>query len=112
MHFDKAATYILAGGLGGLGRSISKWMIGKGANNLVFLSISGAKDKKAQKFIEELVSDGANISAYECDVGNEGQLKAVLQEVDRDFPPIKGVVQGAMVLQVFSILPMPHREYC
>ena len=94
---------MLAGGLGGLGRSIAKWMINKGAKNIVFLSRSGAKDEKAQKLIEELVSEGANISAYACDVGDEVQLKLVIQEIENGFPPIKGVVQGAMVLQVLSV---------
>ena len=75
-------------------------MINKGAKNLVFLSRSGAKSEAAQKLIEELVSDGANVSAYACNVGDEAQLKSVLQDVEKEFPPVKGVVQGAMVLQV------------
>ena len=35
---DGGASYLLIGGLGGLGRAISVWMVEHGAKNLTFLS--------------------------------------------------------------------------
>lgn len=37
------ATYLLTGGLGGLGRSVSTWLAERGARHFVFLSRSAAK---------------------------------------------------------------------
>ncbi|KAG8412859.1 hypothetical protein J3459_013734 [Metarhizium acridum] len=41
------ATYVIAGGLGSLGRSLASYMAESGAKNIVFLSRSGASDPKA-----------------------------------------------------------------
>lgn len=104
MHFDKNSTYVLAGGLGGLGRCIAHWMVDRGARNLVFLSRSGAQKEEARNLVEQLTTQGARIAAYACDLGNEDRLRLVLQEVSRDLPLIRGVIQSAMLLQVCLIL--------
>lgn len=100
IRFDSHSTYVLAGGLGGLGRSLAQWMIQHGARNIVFLSRSGAKKAKAQETIQKLVKQGARVTAYSCDVGDAEQLQQVLRECEKQYPPIRGVIQGAMVLNV------------
>ncbi|EOD49628.1 putative polyketide synthase protein [Neofusicoccum parvum UCRNP2] len=45
------ASYLLCGGLGGLGRAISNWMVENGARNLVYLSRSGGEPESTQAFI-------------------------------------------------------------
>ncbi|MCJ1392471.1 hypothetical protein MMC18_005338 [Xylographa bjoerkii] len=99
LTFQENATYVLAGGLGGLGRSIAQWMADKGVKNLVFLSRSGDKKEEARLVVEDLRASGVTTSVYACDVSNESQLRNILQECSRTLPPIKGVIQGAMVLQ-------------
>jgi NAD(P)-dependent dehydrogenase (short-subunit alcohol dehydrogenase family) len=91
---------VLAGGLGGLGRSMAHWMVDRGACNLVFLSRSGAQKEEARSLVKELTAGGARIAAYACDISDEDRLRVVLQEVAREFPPIRGVIQGAMVIAV------------
>ena len=44
------SSYILIGGLGGLGRAVSKWMVECGAKHLIFLSRSAGKSKKDESF--------------------------------------------------------------
>lgn len=82
---------------------MAHWMVDKGARNLVFLSRSGAQKEEAQTVIKELTAEGARVKAYACDIGDEDRLRTVLEEVSREFPPIKGVIQGAMVLRVCFI---------
>ncbi|KAJ5813636.1 Lovastatin nonaketide synthase [Penicillium pulvis] len=41
LFLDPNASYILAGALGGIGRSIARWMVSRGAKQLIFLSRSG-----------------------------------------------------------------------
>jgi hypothetical protein len=45
--FDPHATYVLAGSLGGVGRSIASWMVDRSARSLAFLSPSGWKHNGA-----------------------------------------------------------------
>lgn len=102
VHFDANSSYVLAGGLGGLGRSIARWMVKNGAKNLIFLSRSGLQKPEAKRLVEELTSGGASIASFCCDLADEKRIKVIAEECTRDLPPISGVIQGAMVLQVTS----------
>ncbi|MCJ1384009.1 hypothetical protein MMC17_007124 [Xylographa soralifera] len=99
LAFKENATYVLAGGLGGLGRSIAQWMADKGVKNLVFISRSGDKKEEARLVVEDLRASGVTASVFACDVSNKSQVRDILEECSRTLPPIKGVIQGAMVLQ-------------
>ncbi len=90
----------MSGGLGGIGRSLGHWMVQQGAKNLVFLSRSGSTKPESKKAIEELSDKGARVTAYSCDVGNAEEVQEVLRQCSQEFPPIRGVIQGAMVLKV------------
>ncbi|KID85710.1 Beta-ketoacyl synthase, partial [Metarhizium majus ARSEF 297] len=65
--FSDKPTYLLVGGLGGLGREVARWMIEKGAKSLCFLSPSAASDVHAT-FIQELESQGCRITAIAGDI--------------------------------------------
>src|SRR5205814_1697930 len=47
-------SYLLVGGMGGLGRSIAMWMATYGAKHIIFLSRSAGKGEDDAAFIEEL----------------------------------------------------------
>lgn len=97
--FNADASYLIAGGSGGLGRAIAKWMVDRGAKNLILPSRSGAASKAAKELIEELTARGVNIVAPKCDVASETELADVLDNCARTMPPIKGCINAAMVLQ-------------
>lgn len=61
--FNEDASYLLVGGLGGLGRVVSSWMVEHGARSLVFLSRSAGKTAADQDFITELRSQGCSVTA-------------------------------------------------
>ena len=48
LRLDGDATYVLVGGLGGLGRSLSNLLVDLGARNLCFISRSGDQSMSAQ----------------------------------------------------------------
>ena len=97
----KDATYVFAGGVGGVGRCIGRWFAEKGAKNLVFLSRAAASAPDNIAFVAELRKTyGMNAMAFNCDVGDKASLEATLKECAKTLPPIKGVVTGAMVLKV------------
>lgn len=111
IKFHEDASYLLAGGFGGLGRSMSRWMVQNGARNLIFVSRGGASSAEASELVEELSSKGANITVLKCDITDEAVFTSSLAQVLETLPPIKGVVQAAMVLkdQVFS--NMSHNAF-
>jgi NAD(P)-dependent dehydrogenase (short-subunit alcohol dehydrogenase family) len=106
-YFVGNATYVIAGGLGGLGRSIVKWMADRKARHFLLLSRSGADGSStARDFIEEMKARGVHILAPRCDVTDEQTVAAVIRECNQNMPPIKGCIQGSMVLKA-SLLPLP-----
>ncbi|PYH64235.1 KR-domain-containing protein [Aspergillus vadensis CBS 113365] len=97
--FDSTATYLIAGGLGGLGRSIAKWMISNGARYLVLLSRQGTESPGADTFLDECATMSVTTFAPKCDISDERAFSEVIQEVQRRMPPIKGCIQASMVLK-------------
>ena len=93
------ASYLLPGGLGGLGRSIAQWLINHGAQSLIFLSRSGAGTPDAAAFVTDLKAQGIQIGIYQCDISNFRQLEETIATCASPFPPIRGVIQCAMNLR-------------
>ncbi|KAM0721832.1 hypothetical protein Q7P37_002757 [Cladosporium fusiforme] len=107
------ATYLIVGGLGGLGRSIAKSLVVNGAKHLVFLSRSGGRsNEEVRTYLQSLMREGAvSAIALACDVADENQLRATLLEISQTSPPIKGVIQAAMVLHDALFENMTHADW-
>lgn len=98
--FEANASYILAGGLGGLGRSLARWMVSRGARHLIFLSRSGKITQPVQDMVSELEGKECEIRIFTCDVSDVSRLQSVVEECCQTLPPIRGCIQGSMVLKV------------
>ena len=96
-------TYLLVGGLGGLGKAIAGWMASYGARNLMFLSRSAEKSEEDRRFLRELNAMGCSTLCFPCDITNYGGLK---NAIDQAILPIAGVMQMAMVLRDVGALSM------
>ncbi|OJJ48577.1 hypothetical protein ASPZODRAFT_130649, partial [Penicilliopsis zonata CBS 506.65] len=96
--FRADASYMLVGGLGGLGRAVAAWMADCGVRNFVFLSRSGAQSSAAQETVRQLEATGARVLVQACDISDDAQVTRAMQTA-KDMPPIRGVIQGAMVLR-------------
>ena len=99
LKLDHDATYLLVGGLGGLGRSLALLLADSGAGHICFLSRSGGTSPTARRLIQELEDRNVHIKAYSCDISKESSLASVLKTCSEEMPPIRGVFQCAMVLQ-------------
>jgi NADPH:quinone reductase-like Zn-dependent oxidoreductase len=108
--FDSNGTYVIAGGLGGIGRSIARWMVARGARHLMLLSRSGASRPTAQALVAELAQQNVQVVTPACDIADLDQLKQVIQEASRTMPPFRGCIQGAMNLRVGDMLSHPVRD--
>jgi zearalenone synthase (highly reducing iterative type I polyketide synthase) len=98
LYLESTATYLIAGGLGGLGRSLARLLVENGARHLVFLSRSGATSANAHAMIQELNLLGATVKAYACDISDETAMESVIAQCSIDMPPILGAIQSAAVL--------------
>ena len=93
------ATYLVSGGLGGIGRAIAEWIIRKGAKNVLLVSRKASSHPEAAKLTEEAEAIGCRLLIRDCDVSDESSLLQVLKQVaEAGLPPITGAITGAMVL--------------
>jgi acyl transferase domain-containing protein/acyl carrier protein len=90
-----AATYLVTGGLGGLGIKIARWLIDRGARHLVLIGRQGAATSEQQQACESLRQAGAEVRALAADVTRAEDLSRVLGQIDASMPPLRGVVHVA-----------------
>ncbi|KAI0551232.1 hypothetical protein F4679DRAFT_145449 [Xylaria curta] len=111
-QFNPGASYIIAGGFGGLGRAIIKWMVDRGARHLIILSRSGPVSESAAELVSRLTSQGVMVFAPKCDASSTTSLAEVLQTCKaQGMPPIKGCINAAMVLQDAVFENMIHAQW-
>lgn len=91
------ASYLVTGGLGGLGLKLAGWLANHGARHLVLLGRSGVSEQ-AKPEIEELEKAGIHIAVRKCDVGNRESIAGVLAEIAEKGPPLRGVFHLAGTL--------------
>ncbi|KAJ5357821.1 hypothetical protein N7541_004979 [Penicillium brevicompactum] len=78
------ATYLITGGVGGIGRSVATWLLAHGARSLILMSRSATSGATTKSFARDL-EDAS--------------------------PPIRGVIQAAMVLRDSIIENMGLDDY-
>ena len=75
-------------------------MMEHGARNFVFASRSGLSKQSAKDLVSLLESRGARVAVFNCNASMEDQVDGMVSECKKTLPPIRGVIQGAMVLRV------------
>ncbi|HEY6552534.1 MAG TPA: SDR family NAD(P)-dependent oxidoreductase, partial [Vicinamibacteria bacterium] len=91
------ATYLVTGGLRGLGLEAAKWLVERGAKNLVLVG-RRAPDAAATTAIQALEALGTRVEAMPADVADLAALRAVFAHIDAALPPLRGIVHCAGVL--------------
>ncbi|NES13758.1 MULTISPECIES: type I polyketide synthase [Micromonospora] len=92
-----AATYLITGGLGALGLETARWLADRGARHLVLVGRS-RPSAAAERVLAELIGRGVDVQIRQADIARYDEVAAVLAAIDRDLPPLAGVVHAAGVL--------------
>ncbi len=106
--FRPDGTYLVTGGLGGVGLRTAQWMVEQGAQHLVLMGRRGVPEE-AKATLQAMRETGASVEVIEGDVSREEQLASALTEIRRQLPPLRGVFHSAVVLDD-SILLQLNRE--
>ncbi|HEY3909040.1 MAG TPA: SDR family NAD(P)-dependent oxidoreductase [Stellaceae bacterium] len=84
------ATYLVTGGLGGVGLEVARWLAVAGARSI---ALAGRTLRDPGSLPRE-----ASVTAHRCDVADADALAVLLNELKRDRPPLAGVFHAAGVL--------------
>lgn len=99
VKFKSDRTYLLVGGLGGLGKSVSNCMVENGARHIMYLSRFAGDSEQDKRFIGEIESQECAAQAIK---GSVTSLQDVYRAVEQAAMPIAGVFLMTMVLRVSS----------
>ena len=90
-------TYLITGGLGGLGLQLARRLAERGARHLVLV---GRHDPSAlaQDVIKSLQAMAVEVLALRADVADARAVAGVLAQITQAFPPLLGVIHAAGVL--------------
>lgn len=111
LHVRQDAAYILAGGLGGLGRAVATYLVECGARYLIFLSRSAGSSKGDKLFLAELASQGCHADMVAGSVANVADVNRAIVNATAAGRPIAGVLQLSMVLQDLPLMKMSHKDW-
>jgi acyl transferase domain-containing protein/acyl carrier protein len=103
------ATYLVTGGLGGVGRELTRWLVNGGVRHLVVVSrtplparsqwaslAADSREGRAVAALRELEALGASVTPVALDVADEAALRDWLHAFEAEArPPIRGVFHAA-----------------
>jgi phthiocerol/phenolphthiocerol synthesis type-I polyketide synthase C len=104
------ATYLLTGGLGALGLEVARHLVDRGARHLVLMG-RRPPSIAAEAILGELRSRGAAVSIAARDVSRYDDVAAVMAEIDRSHPPLRGVVHAAGLLDDGLLLQLDAARF-
>lgn len=97
--FNEKSSYLITGGLGGIGFLVCQWMVEKGAKSLVLVGRNPPSDR-VQREIAKLRSKGSQIEVFNMDIGVKEQCEELFNKKipESSLPPLKGVMHCAGTL--------------
>ncbi len=90
-------TYLVTGGLGGIGCAVAGWLADHGAGVIV---LNGRRDPDAEavEAIAALRARGVRVEVELADVTDGESVDAMLTRIDASLPPLAGVIHSVGVL--------------
>ena len=95
-------TYLVTGGLGGIGCAVAGWLAERGAGAIA-LNGRRSPDPEVEAAIDALRKRGVTVQVELADVTDTAALDAMLARMDRELPPLGGVIHSVGVLSDAAI---------
>jgi len=100
--FNERSTYLITGGLGGIGLEAAKWMASEGAKFIILCGRRPPSDKAIQ-VMTELNASGKVVKSVQIDVGKFDDCKLLVEKINtgdlslngETFPPLRGIQHAA-----------------
>jgi NADPH:quinone reductase-like Zn-dependent oxidoreductase/acyl carrier protein len=91
------ASYLVTGGFGGIGSQLLRWLVQRGARNVVLV---GRHDPAAaaREAIAWAEAQGARVLVRLADIADMGQAATLFSEIAAAMPPLRGILHAAGLL--------------
>lgn len=103
------ATYLITGGLGGLGLVVADWLVDQGATSLLLLGRRGLPDtatndgdgdeaRRRLAAVRAIEERGVRVEVAAVDIGDPVALAGAVDRCGSELPPLRGVIHAAAAL--------------
>jgi acyl transferase domain-containing protein/NADPH:quinone reductase-like Zn-dependent oxidoreductase/acyl carrier protein len=94
---DPKGTYLITGGLRGLGLMTAQWLVERGARHLV-LTGRHLPSSDTNEALRAMESVGIHVRVAQADASDASAMERLLEETRINMPPLRGVIHSAGVL--------------
>ena len=103
LAFHTNGTYLITGGMRGLGFKTAEWMVSRGAKHLVLLGRS-EPSASVMNTIGQIRKQGVEVIIAKADISDPVHLKKIFDKIVKEMPSLRGVIHAAGVLDDASLL--------
>jgi myxalamid-type polyketide synthase MxaB len=107
VHAD--ATYLVTGGLGGLGLAVARWLAERGTRHLLLVGRRGP-GAEAQAQLAALAESGVVVTVAQADVSDRAAVASLLDGIDAAHP-LRGVIHAAGVLDDGALMQQSSERF-
>ncbi len=108
-QFSPDATYLITGGLGGVGLKLVRWMVDRGARSIALMG-RRPPSETAREEIASLESAGAKVRIFSADVADDSQTAAVLRAIAEEMPALRGIFHLAAVMDSTLLMDVNEEQ--
>ncbi|MBL0694017.1 type I polyketide synthase [Comamonas sp. JC664] len=103
-------TYLITGGLGGIGLRLASWLAAHGARHLALCGRKG-ETEASRLALAPLREAGVHVATFRVDVSRADQVAEMLESIRRGGAPLGGIFHSAGVLADSSLLQWSPRDF-
>lgn len=97
VQIDPQGSYLITGGLGGLGLECAKWLANKGAKHLVLVGRKAPQDSTIVE-IKQLNTLGVIVEIAQIDISDNKATNELIAKFGKSWPLLKGIIHAAGIL--------------
>ena len=97
-QLSSQSSYLVTGGLGGLGLVITRWLVERGARQIILVS-RRKPNRVIQAQLQMIEAMGTQVTAAQVDVADAAQMTELMMQIKRSHPPLRGIVHAAGVTE-------------
>jgi NAD(P)-dependent dehydrogenase (short-subunit alcohol dehydrogenase family) len=94
---SRRKTYLITGGTGALGLAVARLFVDQGARHLVLVGRRVENDE-AQRQVAKMEETGASVRLVRADIGDDGNVRRLIEDLRAGDPPLGGIVHCAGVV--------------
>jgi NADPH:quinone reductase-like Zn-dependent oxidoreductase/acyl carrier protein/SAM-dependent methyltransferase len=111
LQLSPEASYLITGGRGGFGLATAEWLLRKGARHLAVIGRSETTPPDAAAALGRLRQDGAAVHEFAVDVADANQVAQLLRRMQREMPPLRGIIHCAGVIRDSTLVNMTEADF-